>query len=54
MNTKNIIGELLLQCQECIYGGKNIFPNCLDFDPSTNCNYYNNVSDVNKCKYYVT
>ena len=30
-----------------MHGGKDVFPYCVDFDPTKNCSYFNNVNDCN-------
>ena len=37
--------NLLKQCQVCVNGGQNIFPKCLDFDPTQNCIYFDDIND---------
>lgn len=37
--------ELLSRCQVCAHGGKNIFPDCIDFDPTQNCYYFDDIND---------
>ena len=37
--------RLLERCQVCIHGGKNIFPDCVDFDPIKNCYYFDDIND---------
>ena len=37
--------NLLLRCQSCCNGGQNIFPDCLDFDPTKNCIYFDDIND---------
>lgn len=39
--------ELLMKCQVCIHGGKDIFPDCVDFDPIMNCPFFH---DENCCE----
>ena len=37
--------KLLGRCQVCVNGGKNIFPDGIDFDPTKNCHYFNDIND---------
>ena len=37
--------KLLERCQVCINGGKNIFPDCVDFDPTKNCYYFDDINN---------
>ena len=37
--------KLLERCQVCINGGKNIFPDCVDFDPIKDCLYFDVMND---------
>lgn len=37
--------KLLERCQVCINGGKNIFPDCVDFDPTKDCYYFGDLND---------
>lgn len=37
--------KLLGRCQVCVNGGKNIFPDGIDFDPTKNCYYFNDIND---------
>ena len=37
--------KLLERCQVCINGGKNIFPDCVDFDPIKDCYYFDDIND---------
>jgi hypothetical protein len=37
--------KLLERCQTCINGGKDIFPNYLDFDPIKDCYYFDDTND---------
>ena len=37
--------KLLERCQLCINGGQNKFPDCLDFDPTKNCYYFDDIND---------
>lgn len=37
--------KLLFRCQECINGGQNKFPDCLDFNPITDCYYFDDIND---------
>ena len=29
----------------CVNGGQDIFPDCLDFDPTKNCYYFDDIND---------
>lgn len=46
-NREDISKDLLRKCQVCMHGGKDVFPDCVDFDPTENCSYFNNVNDCN-------
>lgn len=37
--------KLLNKCQVCHNGGQNIFPDCVDFDPTINCIYFDDIND---------
>lgn len=37
--------KLLGRCQVCVNGGKNIFPDGIDFDPIKDCHYFNDIND---------
>lgn len=37
--------KLLNRCQVCVNGGRNIFPDCLDFDPTKDCYYFDDIND---------
>lgn len=37
--------KLLKRCQMCINGGQNKFPDCLDFDPTKDCYYFDDIND---------
>jgi len=37
--------KLLSRCQVCVNGGQNKFPNCVDFDPTKNCYYFDDIND---------
>lgn len=37
--------KLLGRCQVCVNGGKNIFPDGIDFDPIKDCYYFNDIND---------
>lgn len=37
--------KLLYRCQECVNGGHNSFPDCLDFDPTKDCHYFDDIND---------
>lgn len=37
--------NLLERCTRCYNGGKNIFPDYLDFNPITDCFYFNDIND---------
>jgi hypothetical protein len=36
---------LLARCQTCVNGGQNKFPDCLDFDPTKDCYYFDDIND---------
>ena len=36
---------LLTRCQMCVNGGQNTFTDCLDFDPTKNCYYFDDIND---------
>lgn len=42
---ENISKNLLLRCQKCFCGGQNKFPECLDFDPTKDCIYFDDIND---------
>lgn len=46
-NREDVSKDLLRKCQVCMHGGKDVFPDCVDFDPTKNCSYFNNVNDCN-------
>lgn len=37
--------KLLERCQVCKNGGRNIFPDCVDFDPTKDCYYFDDIND---------
>ena len=37
--------KLLSRCQVCVHGGRNIFPDGIDFDPIKDCFYFNDIND---------
>lgn len=37
--------KLLYRCQVCINGGQNKFPDYLDFNPITDCYYFDDIND---------
>lgn len=37
--------KLLGRCQVCVNGGKNIFPDGIDFDTIKDCHYFNDIND---------
>lgn len=37
--------KLLGRCQVCVHGGQNIFPDCVDFDPTKDCYYFDDIND---------
>ena len=37
--------KLLGRCQVCHNGGQNVFPDCVDFDPTKNCYYFDDIND---------
>ena len=37
--------RLLQRCQMCCNGGRDIFPDCLDFDPTQDCIYFDDIND---------
>lgn len=37
--------NLLGRCQVCVNGGQNIFPDGIDFDPTQNCPYFDDIND---------
>jgi hypothetical protein len=37
--------NLLERCARCYNGGKNIFPDYLDFNPITDCFYFDDIND---------
>lgn len=37
--------KLLLRCQVCAHGGCNIFPDGIDFDPTKDCYYFDDIND---------
>ena len=37
--------KLLSRCQVCYNGGQNVFPACVDFDPTKNCYYFDDIND---------
>lgn len=37
--------KLLERCMKCHHGGQNIFPDCLDVDPITDCIYFDDIND---------
>jgi hypothetical protein len=37
--------KLRMRCQVCVNGGQNIFPDCLDFDPTKSCYYFDDIND---------
>lgn len=43
--SKNLLGR----CQVCVHGGKDIFPDGIDFDPTKDCPYFGDVNDITKC-----
>lgn len=46
MITKNELNKKLLQnCMMCHHGGQNIFPDCLDVDPTVDCYYFDDIND---------
>ena len=42
---ENLSKTLLQRCMVCHNGGRNIFPNCLDFNPITDCYYFDDIND---------
>lgn len=42
--------KLLYRCQECANGGHNVFPDCLDFDPTKDCYYFDDINDYDPQK----
>ena len=46
-NREDVSKDLLIKCQVCMHVGKDVFPDCVDFDPTENCSYFNNVNDCN-------
>lgn len=45
MKREDLHPNLLKRCQECAFGGRNEFPNCVDFDPVEQCYYFDDISD---------
>lgn len=45
MKREELSPNLLEKCQVCAYGGRYIFPDCVDFDPIENCAYFDDISD---------
>lgn len=37
--------NLLKHCQVCAHGGRNIFPDGIDFDPTKDCYYFDDIND---------
>lgn len=37
--------KLLARCQVCHNGGRNIFPDGVDFDPTKDCLYFDDIND---------
>ena len=37
--------KLLMRCQKCHHGGRDIFPDCIEFDPTKNCIYFDDIFD---------
>lgn len=37
--------KLLGRCQVCAHGGQNKFPDGIDFDPTKNCYYFDDIND---------
>lgn len=44
-NRNELSPKLLERCMTCCNGGCNIFPDCLDFDPTKNCYYFDDIND---------
>lgn len=45
MKREDLSKKLLHRCQECINGGRNVFPDCVDFDPIKSCFYFDDIND---------
>ena len=43
---EEISKTLLTRCQMCVNGGQNKFPDCLDFDPTKDCYYFDDINDI--------
>ena len=42
---EKLSSKLLKRCQVCVNGGRNIFPDGIDFDPTKNCMYFDDIND---------
>lgn len=44
-NKEDLSPELIKRCQVCVNGGQNIFPDCLDVDPTKDCHYFDDMNN---------